>query len=92
MGVGPRIAAGLGTAIVLAITLRSAAAVGVLPRLCSTVVLSAAGFFATNYFIPRLAPLLAKAGLVGKDINKKGTPAGDTPVPRRWDSWLQPST
>lgn len=81
MGAGPRVAACLGTAAVLAVTLRSAAAVGALPRLCSTVVLSAAGFCATNYFIPLLAPLLAKAGLVGKDINKKGTPAGDTPVP-----------
>jgi UDP-N-acetylglucosamine--dolichyl-phosphate N-acetylglucosaminephosphotransferase len=35
----------------------------------------------TRYLIPLLAPRHQKAGLVGKDINKKGTDAGETPVP-----------
>lgn len=39
------------------------------------------GYRWTCYLIPLLAPRHAKAGLVGKDINKRGTDAGERPVP-----------
>lgn len=55
------------------------------PIILMSVVLSSLvaymGYRWTVYLIPLLAPRHAKAGLVGKDINKKGTEAGDRPVP-----------
>jgi UDP-N-acetylglucosamine--dolichyl-phosphate N-acetylglucosaminephosphotransferase len=39
------------------------------------------GYRWTTYLIPLLAPRHVKAGLVGKDINKRGTIQGDVPVP-----------
>ena len=39
------------------------------------------GYRWTRYLVPLLAPRHAKAGLVGKDINKRGTDAGERPVP-----------
>lgn len=44
-------------------------------------VISFLGYRWTCYLIPRLAPRHVKAGLSGRDINKKGTEAGEKPVP-----------
>jgi UDP-N-acetylglucosamine--dolichyl-phosphate N-acetylglucosaminephosphotransferase len=38
-------------------------------------------FFATRYLIPKVAAKTLKRGICGKDINKRGTPAGEVPVP-----------
>lgn len=46
-----------------------------------TALVSLVGYRWTLYIIPKLEPRHVKAGLVGKDINKKGTEAGDRPVP-----------
>lgn len=43
--------------------------------------ISVAGFFATRYLIPPVASKTAARGICGKDLNKKGTPAGDIPIP-----------
>jgi UDP-N-acetylglucosamine--dolichyl-phosphate N-acetylglucosaminephosphotransferase len=42
---------------------------------------SIAGCRCTVYLVPKLESKLQKAGLFGKDINKKGTEAGERPVP-----------
>eukprot|EP01016_Furgasonia_blochmanni_P033007 TRINITY_DN3417_c0_g1_i8.p1 TRINITY_DN3417_c0_g1~~TRINITY_DN3417_c0_g1_i8.p1 ORF type:complete len:359 (+),score=103.27 TRINITY_DN3417_c0_g1_i8:72-1079(+) len=42
---------------------------------------SIGAFFITHALIPVMKKYTEKAGLWGKDINKKGTPAGDKPVP-----------
>ena len=42
--------------------------------------LSFAAFFITDKLIPIFKKYNAKADLVGKDLNKKGTPAGEVPV------------
>ncbi len=39
------------------------------------------GFFMTRYLIPPVTSKTAARGICGKDLNKKGTPAGDTPIP-----------
>jgi UDP-N-acetylglucosamine--dolichyl-phosphate N-acetylglucosaminephosphotransferase len=52
--------------------------------LLSIAVAACISFFAfrwTCYLIPLLAPMHVKAGLVGRDINKKGTDAGEKLVP-----------
>lgn len=33
------------------------------------------------FLIPQLAPMFSRAGLSGKDMNKRGTPAGDVAIP-----------
>lgn len=40
-----------------------------------------AGYNITVYLVPKLEGRLQKAGLFGKDINKRGTDAGERPVP-----------
>ncbi len=39
------------------------------------------GFFLTRYLIPPVTSKTAARGICGKDLNKKGTPAGDVPIP-----------
>ena len=53
----------------------------VLGCLLASAALAYFAFRWTCYLIPLLAPRHQRAGLVGKDINKKGTDAGDVPVP-----------
>lgn len=49
--------------------------------LALTAIISFVGYRWTLYIIPKLEPRHVRAGLVGKDINKKGTEAGERPVP-----------
>ncbi|WIA39837.1 hypothetical protein OEZ86_013287 [Tetradesmus obliquus] len=42
---------------------------------------SIAGFAATKWLLPVVARKTLARGICGKDLNKKGTPAGDTPIP-----------
>lgn len=42
---------------------------------------SIAGFLATKWLIPVVASKTLKRGICGKDLLKKGTPAGETPIP-----------
>lgn len=42
---------------------------------------SVAGFFATKWLVPLVAQKTLARGICGKDLNKSGTPAADTPVP-----------
>lgn len=51
-------------------------------RLIATAALvSAIGFLATVWLIPKVGAKTQARGICGKDLNKKGTPAGDIPVP-----------
>ena len=43
--------------------------------------ISCLGFFATCYLIPVVARANLRKNLFGKDINKRGTPAGEIPIP-----------
>jgi UDP-N-acetylglucosamine--dolichyl-phosphate N-acetylglucosaminephosphotransferase len=43
--------------------------------------LSTVGFFATVSIIPVVARANARKNLFGRDINKRGTPAGEVPIP-----------
>jgi UDP-N-acetylglucosamine--dolichyl-phosphate N-acetylglucosaminephosphotransferase len=55
------------------------------PRIKSNIaasfLVSTAGFFATTWLIPIVAAKTLKRGIAGKDLNKKGTEAGDRPIP-----------
>lgn len=42
---------------------------------------SALGFLATRWLVPQVAAKTLARGICGKDLNKRGTPAGDVPVP-----------
>lgn len=42
---------------------------------------SAVGFLATRYLLPKVARKTQARGICGKDLNKKGTPAGEIPIP-----------
>lgn len=50
----------------------------VLGASCAVAVL---GFFLTRYLIPPVTSKTAARGIAGKDLNKKGTPAGDVAIP-----------
>jgi UDP-N-acetylglucosamine--dolichyl-phosphate N-acetylglucosaminephosphotransferase len=52
----------------------------ILSLLCAACV-AVAGYRWTVYIVPLLEGRLQKAGLFGKDINKRGTEAGERPVP-----------
>ncbi|KAG2485717.1 hypothetical protein HYH03_015601 [Edaphochlamys debaryana] len=39
------------------------------------------GFLGTAYLVPKVASKTQARGICGKDLNKKGTPAGDVPIP-----------
>ena len=55
------------------------------PVLLRSVLLSAAvaclGYAATRWLVPKVARKTQARGICGKDINKRGTPAGDVPIP-----------
>ena len=42
---------------------------------------SLAGFVATRWLVPAVAQKTLARGICGKDLNKKGTPGADTPIP-----------
>lgn len=60
---------------------QQAAAVQLLPRLLNVSLLSVFSFLVVNHFIQAMNPLFIKARMFGKDINKRGTPAGEIPIP-----------
>lgn len=47
----------------------------------ASAIVSLVGFFATRWLIPKVAAKTASRGICGKDLNKKGTPAGEIPIP-----------
>jgi len=49
--------------------------------LVASAAVSVMGFFLSVYMVPRFAGKLAARGICGKDLNKKGTLAGDIPIP-----------
>lgn len=49
--------------------------------LAASAVVSVLGFFITRYLIPPVTRKTQARGICGKDLNKKGTPAGDIPIP-----------
>lgn len=49
--------------------------------LAACALVSVAGFFVTRYLVPAVAGKTASRGICGKDLNKRGTPAGDVPIP-----------
>lgn len=66
---------------ILAVLLNEASAAGLLSRVVTTTILSILAACTTFHLVPEMAPLFAKAGRVGKDLNKRGTPQGELPVP-----------
>ncbi|KAG1675589.1 hypothetical protein FOA52_014177 [Chlamydomonas sp. UWO 241] len=44
-------------------------------------VVAAIGFLATKWLVPKVGEKTASRGICGKDLNKKGTPLGEVPVP-----------
>lgn len=72
---------GAGATAVLAVLVNETLRAGLVLRLRSTFVLSAFALLATMRFVPDMAPLFLKAKRFGKDINKRGTPAGEVPIP-----------
>lgn len=81
MRISPPVATCLCAVGLTLFVLQESAAAGQLPRALFVAALSVAAFLATWRLVPDMAPLFAGAGRVGKDINKKGTTAGDVPVP-----------
>jgi UDP-N-acetylglucosamine--dolichyl-phosphate N-acetylglucosaminephosphotransferase len=55
------------------------------PALLRSVLLATAvsllGYAATRWLVPKVARKTQARGICGKDINKRGTPAGDVPIP-----------
>ena len=49
--------------------------------LLASALVSLLGFFVTLYLVPRVARKTQSRGICGKDLNKKGTPSGETPIP-----------
>jgi UDP-N-acetylglucosamine--dolichyl-phosphate N-acetylglucosaminephosphotransferase len=66
---------------VVAFLCREAVVAGLQTRIFVAVALSAMAYLATARFIPDMAVMFARAGLAGRDINKKGMPGGSEPVP-----------
>lgn len=58
-----------------------ASSVQLLPRILVVSLISLISYVVVNHFIQAMAPLFLKAGMCGKDINKRGTPQGDIPIP-----------
>lgn len=52
-----------------------------LRRFLTVAIISAACFLLVKHFIEVMVPLFNKARMHGKDINKRGTPAGEKPIP-----------
>jgi UDP-N-acetylglucosamine--dolichyl-phosphate N-acetylglucosaminephosphotransferase len=74
-------AAALAAIAVIAALVRGATDAGLLGRVGVVVALSAVAGAATATLVAELAPAFARAGRVGKDINKRGAAGGDVPVP-----------
>lgn len=71
------------TACLVAVTafiFRQAHQVSLLPRLAGVALVSALSYLLVNHFVAAMRDLFLTARLQGKDINKRGTPAGETPV------------
>jgi UDP-N-acetylglucosamine--dolichyl-phosphate N-acetylglucosaminephosphotransferase len=49
--------------------------------IATSALVAAAGFLVTRWLIPHAAAKMVSRGICGKDLNKKGTPAGDALVP-----------
>jgi UDP-N-acetylglucosamine--dolichyl-phosphate N-acetylglucosaminephosphotransferase len=47
----------------------------------ASAIVSLVGFLATQWLIPKVAAKTASRGICGKDLNKRGTPAGEIPIP-----------
>lgn len=60
---------------------RKALPVGLFQRVINVSLISIASYVAVVYFISAMIPLFDRVNMSGKDINKKGTPAGDVPIP-----------
>jgi UDP-N-acetylglucosamine--dolichyl-phosphate N-acetylglucosaminephosphotransferase len=73
-------AAGVCSCAVIIFLLREAHGAGLLRRVGIAACLSLMALIATARLVPEMAPLFLRAGQGGKDINKRGTPAGDTLV------------
>ncbi|CAN8067729.1 unnamed protein product [Agarophyton chilense] len=67
--------------LVYAFACREALTAGLLPRLLLSGALSIASYITVSYFITATVPLFLKAGMFGKDINKRGTEAGEERKP-----------
>ena len=63
------------------IALRQISDPNILCSLIVSVVISAIGFFVTKSTIPLIKRRTLRAGLSGKDINKKGSKEGDKDIP-----------
>lgn len=68
-------------AAVFAFVCQEAKKAGLLSRVLTVGIIAAACFFLVNHFIAVIVPLFVKRGMTGKDINKRGSPAGDIPIP-----------
>lgn len=60
---------------------KEAASARLLPRILTVSALSFCAYVSVSHFIQAFSPLFIKASMCGKDINKRGTPAGDVPIP-----------
>ncbi|PXF47877.1 UDP-N-acetylglucosamine--dolichyl-phosphate N-acetylglucosaminephosphotransferase [Gracilariopsis chorda] len=60
---------------------REASDAGMLFRILVVGGISVVSYFTVSFFISSVIPLFLKAGLFGRDINKKGTPNGEEKVP-----------
>lgn len=71
----------LTSTAVFAFVCKEAQQAGLLTRVLTVGVISAACFLLVNHFIAAMVPLFNKRGMTGKDINKRGTPGGEIPIP-----------
>ncbi|GIL90807.1 hypothetical protein Vretimale_16807 [Volvox reticuliferus] len=53
----------------------------VMQLIVACALVSLAGFFGTVYLVPKVASKTQARGICGKDLNKKGTPEGEKPIP-----------
>lgn len=81
MGVAAKAVTALSTAAVLAYVTRESTAADLNRRFFPVSLLSLLSLLIVPRFITLMRPLFERAGMGGKDINKKGTPLGDVLVP-----------
>lgn len=72
---------GIFLSVLFAFICNETAKVGLLVQICQVGVISVCAFLLVKHFISAMTPLFMKAGMSGKDICKRGTPAGDVPIP-----------
>eukprot|EP00177_Eucheuma_denticulatum_P006634 GFKZ01012062.1.p1 GENE.GFKZ01012062.1~~GFKZ01012062.1.p1 ORF type:complete len:423 (+),score=33.04 GFKZ01012062.1:203-1471(+) len=63
------------------LVLSQAVSVKLASRILVVSLISLISYNVVNHFVQAMAPLFLKAGMCGKDINKRGTPQGDIPIP-----------